>query len=75
MHKKDGTLCMCVDFCNLKQQTHKDVYPILLANHVPEDIRYLLPGYKKYIKSHQALSTQNAKGAKAQVVGCADEIY
>ena len=28
VHKKDGSLCMCMDFHALNQQTCKDVYPI-----------------------------------------------
>ena len=30
--KKDGTLCLCIDYRSLNQMTHKDWYPILLLN-------------------------------------------
>ena len=30
--KKDGTLCLYIDYCGLNQMTRKDWYPILLLN-------------------------------------------
>ena len=27
--KKDGAMCICIDFCNLNVNTHVDKYPIL----------------------------------------------
>ncbi len=30
--KKDGSLCLCVDFCSLNRITKKDRYPLLLIS-------------------------------------------
>ena len=44
--KKDGSLCLCIDYCSLNRVTIKNRYPILLINNMLDHLQ----GARIYLK-------------------------